>query len=134
MHIVYSQIILQGLFNTKTKCRTPMPNFLLGVAIYNYFSCNCFGIDFHITCGLITELRVFPLPTNLYVILNKSIFSVYIINTVFTLLFCGGRGRAVGHVRSQFPDQGLNPRPATVEAQSPNHWTPREVSRVYYSK
>lgn len=38
MHTVYSQIILHGLFNTKQNAGPPLPNFLLGVAIYNSFS------------------------------------------------------------------------------------------------
>ena len=31
------------------------------------------------------------------------------------------------HVRSQFPCPGREPTPPTVEAQTPNHWTAREV-------
>ena len=36
-------------------------------------------------------------------------------------------GHAAQHVEYQFPDQGFNPCPRTVEAQSPNHWTVSEV-------
>ena len=35
--------------------------------------------------------------------------------------------RATRRAGSWFPDQEMNPCPAAVEAQSPNHWTAREV-------
>ena len=33
---------------------------------------------------------------------------------------------------SWFPDQVIKPVPPEVEAQSPNHWTTREVTCLYY--
>ena len=36
-------------------------------------------------------------------------------------------GQAVGHERSYFPDQGIEPIPCAVEAQSPNHWNTRKA-------
>ena len=55
---------------------------------------------------------------------GKSIVSV--------LPYCSGWGFffSFGHslqlVESYFPEQGLNPPPSAVRAQSSNHWTTRE--------
>ena len=38
------------------------------------------------------------------------------------------------HVRSYFPNQGLNLCPPAVEAWSPNHWTTREFPRELFFK
>ena len=41
----------------------------------------------------------------------------------FFVLLC----QAVGHERSYFPNQGIEPIPCAVEAQSPNHWNTRKA-------
>ena len=58
-----------------------------------------------------------------YIFLN-----LYFIYYHFLKLFC----HIMQHVGSQFPNQGSNPRPPAVEAQSLNYWTAREVPILLY--
>ena len=43
-------------------------------------------------------------------------------------------GYALGHVGPYFPDQGLNPHPPALQAQSLNHWTTRKVPHQMFNK